>query len=46
MYSNVPTKEAINILEPISTQLDVDTAIAAQLTSMANTVMKENYFTF
>jgi len=46
MYSNVPTKEVINIFELLSTQLDVDTATAAELISMTNTVMKQNYFTF
>jgi len=46
MYSNIPTKEVINILKLIGTQLNINTPITKELISMTSTVMKQNYFTF
>jgi hypothetical protein len=46
MYSNVPTTEVINILELVSTEPNVDTAITKELVTITNAIMKQNYFTF
>jgi len=46
MYSNVPTKEVINILELLGTHPNVDPAIINELITITNTIMKQNYFTF
>ena len=46
MYSNVPTKEVINIIELLGTHPNVYPAITKELITVTNTIMKQNYFTF